>query len=159
MNDTRTLEESSRPKRREPADSPRHPDLEDDAEPTGGSSPGTHPQVHRGSSPRGGELRDDEQDPIERGMETERRPDRPSSDEDPTEGKCDRQPPEESDEGPLERLCGRIARDRDDVREREDERTEDDAWDGAPAADPGRRREAAEQDLLAQRRDDHPGQQ
>src|SRR4051794_8805616 len=66
---------SSRPDRREPADSPRHPDLEDDAEPTDGLSSGTQPAVHGRSPAGGGELRDDEEDPVEGGMETERCPD------------------------------------------------------------------------------------
>jgi hypothetical protein len=40
---------ASRPERREPADSPRHPDLEDDAEPSDGPSPEAHLKVHHGS--------------------------------------------------------------------------------------------------------------
>ena len=42
------------PERREPANSPRRPDLEDVAEPTDGPSPGTQSRVHRGSSAAGG---------------------------------------------------------------------------------------------------------
>ena len=44
--------------------------------------------------------------------------------------------------------------DRDDVGEGEHERAQDDARDDAATADPGRRGEAPEQDLLAERRDD-----
>ena len=53
---TRGGQASPRPGRREPADSPRHPDLEDDAEPSGRPSPAAQPgftAAHRRTQPAG----------------------------------------------------------------------------------------------------------
>ena len=96
---------------------------------------------------------------VERRVQAERRPDRPVPDEQPPERQGDRHARREADDRQPRRLPEGAPGDADDVRQREDQRGADDPPPDAERADPRRRGQAAEQHLLAEGRDDRPGEQ
>src|SRR4051812_25695631 len=102
-------------------------------------------------------LAGDQQDRVERGVEPERGPDRPPSQEDPAESESDRDPRSEGHDRLLERFTGPAPGDRQDMGQREHEPRLDDPASHAIRLRPGGGREPAKEQLLAERREDDSG--
>ena len=134
-----------------PPNSPRHPDPEDDAEPSERALTGHSPRLGRGLAPGqagataapGGELGEHEEDPVERGVQADRRPDRPAPEEQPAEREGDRDPRRAKPTTASPSAWPAVdARDRQDVDDREEQRAPDERPPRAQVAHPRRRGEA-----------------
>ena len=109
--------------------------------------------ARRRARPQGDE---EHRDRVVRRMKGDRRDERPAAQEDPAQDQPDGQPDREGDEGGPDRGVEVAAGEGDDVDQGEEDGPPDDRRPRPGGACPGRRDEAAEEDLLPERRQDAP---